>query len=117
MFILAYGDPAHPIRHVLKPGDTTVGRAENCDLRISDPSLSRWHACFTVTPTGCAIADTGSRNGTFVNNVQITKTDLHDGDHIHLGDVSVRIEMSAEDQLSIVERPTVGFPVHPRSEG
>jgi adenylate cyclase len=110
MFILVFGDHAHPTRHVLKPGDTIVGRAENCDLRISDPSLSRWHACITVTGDSCTLADVGSRNGTFVNNAQITKVELHHGDLIHWGDVSARIEVSAEDQLKIVERATVPFP-------
>ncbi len=110
MYIFVYGDAAQPIRHVLKMGDTTVGRAENCDLRISEPSMSRWHACFTVTNNSCVLADVGSRNGTFVNNLQITKVEVHDGDHIHLGDVAARLEVSAEDQLKIVERPTVAFP-------
>ena len=110
MFILVYGHHEHPTRHVLKTGDTIVGRAETCDLRISDPSLSRWHACFTVTADSCSLADVGSRNGTFVNNVQITKVELHNGDLIHLGDVSARLEISAEDQLKIVERATAAFP-------
>jgi adenylate cyclase len=110
MFILVYGEPDHPTRHVLKPGDTIVGRAENCDLRIIEPSLSRRHACFTVTGNSCTLADVGSRNGTFVNNVQITRVELHHGDLIHWGDVSARIEVSAEDQLKIVERATVPFP-------
>jgi adenylate cyclase len=110
MFILVYGDPEHPTRHVLKTGDTLVGRAENCDLRISDPSLSRWHACFTVAGDSCMLADVGSRNGTFVNNMQITKVDVHDGDVIHWGDVAARISVSAEDQLKIVERAIAPFP-------
>jgi adenylate cyclase len=110
MFTVVYGDPQHAIRHVLKAGDTIVGRAENCDLRIGDPSLSRWHACFTVANGKCVLADVGSRNGTFVNNVQITKTEVHDGDHIHWGDVAARLEVSAEDRLSIVEKPTIPFP-------
>ena len=41
MFILVYGDPDRPTRHVLKPGDTIVGRAENCDLRINESRVSR----------------------------------------------------------------------------
>ncbi|MGH9384004.1 MAG: adenylate/guanylate cyclase domain-containing protein [Vicinamibacterales bacterium] len=110
MYILVYGDPEHPTRHVLKAGDTIVGRAENCDLRISEPSLSRWHACFTVTADSCVLADVGSRNGTFVNGVQITKVELHHGDHLYWGDVSARVETSAEDQLTIVERATAPFP-------
>src|SRR5262245_58358865 len=110
MFTLIYGDPEQPLRHVLKVGDTVVGRAENCDLRISDPSLSRWHACFTVTADTCVLADVGSRNGTFVNGAQITKAEVHHGDHIYWGDVSARLERSAEDQFSIVERATAPFP-------
>jgi adenylate cyclase len=110
MFTLVYGAPQQPIRHQLKMGDTIVGRAENCDLRIGEASLSRWHACFTVTDSTCVLADVGSRNGTFVNNVQITKTEVHDGDHIHLGDFAAHLEVSAADQFKIIERATATFP-------
>src|SRR5262245_46772517 len=109
MFVFVYGDP-QPARHVLKMGDTIVGRAENCDIRIGEPSLSRWHACLTVSATSCVLAHVGSRNGPFVNGSQITKVELHHGDHIHLGDLAGHLEISAEDQLTIVERPAVPFP-------
>src|SRR5262245_23147524 len=110
MFTVVYGDPQHATRHVLKTGDTTVGRADSCDLRISDPSLSRWHARFTVANGRCVLKDVGSRNGTFVNNVQIDEIEVHDGDHVHLADVSARIEESAEDRISIVDRTGAHFP-------
>jgi adenylate cyclase len=110
MFTLVYGDPRHPTRHVLQIGDTVVGRAENCDVRISDPSLSRWHASFTVTPEACLLTDIGSRNGTLVNNIKIAKTELHHGDTVQWGDVVARLEVSAEDKFKIVERPTASFP-------
>ena len=104
MFIVVYKDSEKETRFVLKAGDTVVGRAETCDLRINDPSLSRWHACFTVTGDQCSLKDVGSRNGTFVNGVQITEAALKDGDHLFLGVMPARIEVSAEDQLAIVER-------------
>ena len=103
MFIIVYRELDRETRFVLKPGDTVAGRAEICDLRIDDPSLSRWHACFTVDGDRCSLKDVGSRNGTFVNGVQITRTDLEDGDHLFLGLVAARIEVSAEDQVAIVE--------------
>ena len=110
MFIVVYRDSDRDARFVLKSGDTVVGRAETCDLRINDPSLSRWHASFTVAADRCSLKDVGSRNGTFVNGVQITEKDVKDGDHLFLGLVAARIEVSAEDQLAIVERAGPALP-------
>jgi hypothetical protein len=45
----------------------TLGRTANNDLVIDDPSVSRFHAWFEVDEVGqWAIADAGSKNGTFI---------------------------------------------------
>ena len=54
-------------RFGLRDGVSTVGRADESDVVISDALVSRNHARITVGPGGCSITDLDSSNGTFVN--------------------------------------------------
>ncbi len=45
-----------------------VGRGDDCDLRLSDPSVSRIHARITLIDGHVYLEDAGSRWGTLVNN-------------------------------------------------
>lgn len=67
-------------------GLTVVGRAPSCNLTIEDALLSREHAALRLTDGRVTIRDLGSRNGTFVNGVQIhDDVELHDGDRVKVG--------------------------------
>jgi pSer/pThr/pTyr-binding forkhead associated (FHA) protein len=74
-------------------GQMTVGR-ENADLVFEDPELSRRHALVTAVDGTVEIADTGSANGTFVNDRRIeSATPLSDGDAIRLGKTTLEVEL------------------------
>ncbi|MEI7988042.1 MAG: FHA domain-containing protein [Chloroflexota bacterium] len=45
-------------------GENFIGRAPECSIRLSDPQVSRRHACLYILPEGCWIMDMGSANGT-----------------------------------------------------
>jgi pSer/pThr/pTyr-binding forkhead associated (FHA) protein len=63
-----------------------IGRAENLDLSIDDPSLSRRHARIKREWNDLLIEDLGSKNGVVVNGRKIaTLTRIKDGDEIFLG--------------------------------
>jgi len=65
----------------------TVGRDPNCDIEISDPQVSRQHACIKCQGDLTVIEDMGSTNGTFVNGMRLTSPHtLDNGDVISLGD-------------------------------
>jgi len=111
MFIFVSHQAAQPLRCALRPGATVVGRALSCDLVIPDASVSRWHAQFTVRGDRCTLTDIGSSNGTYVNGIAITSSDLRDGDRLAIGAVAGYIEISAEDQLVLIgEHAPVPFP-------
>ena len=71
-------------------GSLTLGREveheELAALRV-DTSISRRHAILEVStsPIRCRITDSGSRNGTFVNGVRVSASDIDDGDVIRVG--------------------------------
>mgnify|MGYP003463414586 CR=1 FL=1 len=69
----------------------TVGRYEECDLTVSDLSVSGSHARLTLAGGMLRVEDLGSSNGTFVRLTG--PTPLKHGDHIRLGDQLLRIEL------------------------
>jgi Domain of unknown function (DUF1707)/FHA domain len=66
----ASGDPVVPAPMVFPPGNGTsftIGRTQDCDLRIADMSVSRLHAQLDRHQDGWLLSDLGSHNGTRVN--------------------------------------------------
>ncbi|HEV2254282.1 MAG TPA: DUF1707 and FHA domain-containing protein [Streptosporangiaceae bacterium] len=63
-------EPGQPAPMVFPPGNGTsfsIGRTQDCDLRIADLSVSRHHAQLDRGEDGWLLSDLGSHNGTRVN--------------------------------------------------
>lgn len=76
---------------VLTQRETVIGRQPGVDLLVRDPRVSRQHCKIVLTNAGPKIVDLDSRNGTFVNDVQVKETYLNDSDLIRVGDTVFRI--------------------------
>ncbi len=63
---------------------------------LDDASVSRRHALITRRGERTVILDDRSRNGVHVNGVRVTEADLHDGDTIVCGHVTLRFLERAE---------------------
>jgi hypothetical protein len=64
------GELDRPAPMVFPPGrgtSFTIGRTQDCDLRIADLSVSRRHAQLERSEDGWLLSDLGSHNGTRVN--------------------------------------------------
>ncbi len=107
MFTLSYTENGAPQRYQLRPGKTLVGRSPECDLLIDDVSISRRHAEFEVSDDGCALKDLGSRNGTYLNGVVVTRVELDDGDTVTLGQLLVQVHESLDEHLSLTDDQVV----------
>jgi hypothetical protein len=100
-FLVAYG--ANPAGDFwpLTGGRITVGRlaqADGIDISLQDPTISSRHAAFNVDATtgGVAVEDTGSTNGTFVNDEHIGfngRRELRDGDRVRFGGFSTIVKV------------------------
>ncbi len=85
----------------LHGGRKTVGRAnsgEQVDIPLSDATISSRHAALIVDATAgtVQVEDTGSTNGTFVNEEHIGfngKRELRDGDKIRFGGFSTVVKV------------------------
>jgi pSer/pThr/pTyr-binding forkhead associated (FHA) protein len=59
-----------------------LGRSPECDVVVSDPSISRRHAELHLVESELHIKDLESRNGTFAADVRIQKCQLRLGEII-----------------------------------
>ena len=71
--------------HVLENYETLVGRADECDIQVLEPTISRRHAHFIVTSDGVEVFDLRSRNGVTINGHRIQRQWLEDQDVVGLG--------------------------------
>jgi hypothetical protein len=75
-------------------GVITVGRGDENDIVLVDPSVSNTHGYFERADDAVSVADIGSRNGTYVNQVRISvgdKIPLEDEDVVTFGRVSFQL--------------------------
>jgi predicted component of type VI protein secretion system len=90
----------------LPPGQTLIGRGDDCQVTIFDPSISRRHARIFVDDHHATLEDLGSRNGCRVNGKYIKGVvELREGDRIRIGTQELVVsEVLATSQ--IVHRAT-----------
>lgn len=81
---------------VLRAGVSTIGRKEDCDLRIPLADISRHHSEVTVSDGKVKIRDLDSSNGTFVNLARIEEHELEPGDRVSIGPVVFTLQVDGE---------------------
>ena len=77
---------------LLEPGENRVGSAEDNDLLISVPGVSRRHARLSWDAAGLVVVDLGSRNGTLVNGQAVDRCEVQAGDRLRFGPVELGLE-------------------------
>src|SRR6266550_4265123 len=83
---LAWLEQAGERRYV--ESETRIGRGEQNNIRLADPSVSRDHALIRRADGNYVISDLGSANGTFVNAERINvPRSLAHGDRVKLASV------------------------------
>lgn len=82
------------VRFVLTGGRVSIGRQG--DVRLPHNSVSRHHAVLECRSGAWQIFDSGSRNGTFVNNVSVQCRNLKSGDIVRFGNVRVKFTIDGE---------------------
>jgi diguanylate cyclase (GGDEF)-like protein len=67
-----------------------VGRGSDCEIHINDHSVSRRHARIEAVAGDYFAVDLESTNGTFVNDVPVSRRKLLDGDYLRIGNCIFR---------------------------
>lgn len=98
----------------------SVGRTKENDLTLDDPSVSKIHAALVLnSERRLMVADTGSTNGTFINEQRIAygrAFPVGDGDKVKFGNIEVTfrqlpraVEQGATQAVMTTQPPTEGF--------
>ena len=71
----------------------TIGRTRDCDLCLTDLSVSRMHALLVRREDGWVLSDLGSRNGTRLNGWLVREpVPVHEGDRVEFGSMAFIIQ-------------------------
>src|SRR5262249_22765970 len=81
-----------PYVHVLRVGETLIGRTPACDLIINAPSVSRRHARLRVADGRVFVRDADSTYGTAVNGVPVVdEREVASGDTLLVGQIELTL--------------------------
>lgn len=72
-----------------------IGRTRDNDLRIVDSTVSRLHAVLKLRGREVTVIDANSRNGVYVNGIQLRYAKLDDGDTLTFGAVRFRYRVGS----------------------
>jgi len=71
-------------RFMVNKGGTTIGRGADSGIFLDDVTVSRKHATISFDH-GFTFTDSGSLNGSYLNNERVTTAVLKSGDEIQIG--------------------------------
>jgi DNA-binding NtrC family response regulator len=86
------------------PPRVLLGQSDSCELRLTDPSVSRRHAAIELAGDRLRITDLGSKNGTYIDDVGIVEAFVHDGFRLRVGSTTIR--GSCDEEPPAVELPS-----------
>ncbi len=84
-------DPSRPMH---------IGRGASCEIMLSDPVSSRFHAVIYFEDDDWQVRDTSSRNGTLVNGRKTDQARLLDQSVVTIGRTKLRLLNPTPDELS-----------------
>jgi len=106
-FVLEVRPPEGGLRYVSLPaqGRMTIGREPPADVVILDSFLSRSHFQLHIGNGLFVVTDAGSSNGTFVNGVRLSRSELRHGDTIYAGRTVLRLSALLEGKPALETLP------------
>jgi DNA-binding NtrC family response regulator len=79
----------------------TIGTAAGSDLRLTDPTVSRFHVELRRDDLGILVTDHGSTNGTYAGAVRLARGHVGAGATLRCGATTVRVADTAPIQVEI----------------
>jgi hypothetical protein len=88
----AWREPRTPLLALPVGTTVTLGRSRVCDCVLTDPTVSRRHACVRYRDGSWWLRDLGSSNGTYVNGCRVLdEVEVRAGDRVGLGATTYRL--------------------------
>ena len=79
-----------------------IGRGEQSDTRINDPSVSWFHCEVRVLSDQISLVDKGSSSGTLVNGQAIEEMRIEKGCVVRIGDTEFRVDDPSQEAITQV---------------
>jgi DNA-binding NtrC family response regulator len=89
-------------------GPVTVGNAEGNSLRLTDPSVSRFHVELSRRGDRVVVKDLGSTNGTQVNGLLLTEAAVPPGTVLQLGHTQLEVSGGKTGSVALSEKDSLG---------
>ena len=93
----------------------TVGRVDERDICIKDPTISTYHCRFIKSGNTYIVEDQGSTNGTRVNNVPVVSQVLQNSDILQIGGVEILYDCDDKSVTTVVQQTTTDIDVNAAS--
>jgi len=81
---------------VLPGPAATVGSGDECDLTLTDPTVSRSHVHLRIERDEIRVLDTGSRNGTIVDGLRVMDAFARPDSSIAIGNTTLRLQLLSD---------------------
>lgn len=107
--LLPITGPAIDTVEIESEGPITLGRSSSTDVQLTDQSVSRRHARLAFHANQWIITDLGSRHGTSIGGVPLTKDEsapLAPGDTLAIGPWIFRVQIGDESRTTGFETTT-----------
>lgn len=96
---------------------TTIGRVEENNFQISEPSVSSRHCEILLRGADVVVKDLSSTNGTFINGEKITEEKvLKPGQTLRLGNVELKLDTGSASGAPASTAPAPASPPPPKKE-
>jgi hypothetical protein len=89
----------------LSKHSTLLGRAPNCDIKIPSANVSKEHTRIEVFDDKLIISDGGSRNGTFLNGIQIRSSKAKSGDKVAMHEIFFEVQKVPDNWAARFQQP------------
>ena len=84
---------------VLVANEIRIGRTSENDIVVPGKSTSRHHASLFIDEGRFWVQDMNSKNGTFVNQRKVSKSDVSKGDVLRIGDARFKVARESLDPV------------------
>lgn len=74
------------------PSQLLIGRAHDCELRLDSRFVSRHHALISCTGECVVVEDLNSANGVYVDSRRVSRSEVHPGNTVSIGNFQLRIK-------------------------
>ncbi len=96
--LVVQAGPDRGQRLTLGAGPLRIGTAPDCDLVLSDGTVSSYHAEVDATASGYLLRDLQSKNGVRLGGLRVQGLVLEDGVRLQLGATVLRVRRTADAQ-------------------